>query len=325
MLNFPLISVIIPVYNLEKNLSKTLNSVCKQTYTNLQIIVVNDGSIDKSLDICQEYARNDTRIVIIDKANGGLPLARQSGLSAATGEYIHHLDGGDYMAVDAYQTLVNKLRANDFPDVIVFGFYYVKPDKLAKSQPYPPQVNSPLKLLKHIWTTQQYNAVWQYLHKRELANQVLFDARLNLSEDAYYTSQVIYQAKSLVFLAANLLYYTVDSVSMTRSAYSEKGAISLFLVPELINRFMSDKPQYTELELELLALKLQSYSTIITGGRLEKMDEMTLEFVTAFKRYPQLKKTGVIKRVSRLVMLYRNNRLLYHIMLKYYRAKGKIR
>ena len=70
MLNTPLISVIIPVYNLEKEIAKTLDSVCAQTYDNLQIIIVNDGSRDGSLNVCREYAQKDERIVLIDKANG---------------------------------------------------------------------------------------------------------------------------------------------------------------------------------------------------------------------------------------------------------------
>lgn len=325
MSSTPLISVIIPVYNLEKEISKTLDSVCNQTYNNLQIIIVNDGSIDNSLEVCRKYAQNDSRIVLIDKSNDGLPMARQTGLCVAKGEYIHHLDGGDYIALNTYETLVTTLCESGFPDIVLFGFYYVETDKIEKSQLYPQSVNLPLELLKHIWTTQQYNAVWQYIHKRELADQIIFDGRLNLGEDVYYTSQLVYYAKNLKFLSDSLLYYVIDNESMSRSSYAEEKAMSILLLPELMDKFMSDKPQYSELKFELLALRLQSYATIILGGYLEKMDEMVLEFIAAFKKYPQLKKTGVIKRVSKLITLYDKSRLLYHIMLKYYRIKGKIR
>ena len=325
MLNTPLISVIIPVYNLEKEIAKTLDSVCAQTYDNLQIIIVNDGSRDGSLNVCREYAQKDERIVLIDKANGGLPMARQSGLSIAKGEYIHHLDGGDYIALDTYQTLVDELNRNNFPDILVFGFYFVNTNRLEKSQAYPQYVNSSIEFLKHIWTTQQYNAVWQYIHKKELADEIIFDSRLNLSEDTYYTSQLVYNAENIKILDVYLLYYVVEGESMTRSPYSEKGVRSLFLVSELIDKFMSDKPCYRALEFELLALKLQSYATIILGGGLDKMDEMVTVFTAAFKKYPQLKKTGVIKRVSKIVILYSKSNFLYRIMLKRYRSKGKIR
>ena len=147
MLNTPLISVIIPVYNLEKEIAKTLDSVCAQTYDNLQIIIVNDGSRDGSLNVCREYAQKDERIVLMDKANGGLPMARQSGLSIAKGEYIHHLDGGDYIALDTYQTLVDELNRNNFPDILVFGFYFVNTNRLEKSQAYPQYVNSSIEFI----------------------------------------------------------------------------------------------------------------------------------------------------------------------------------
>lgn len=325
MLNVPLISVIIPVYNQEKEIAKTLDSVCSQTYENLQIIVVNDGSRDGSLNICREYALKDERIVLVDKENGGLPMARQSGLNMATGEYIHHLDGGDYIALDTYQTLVDELTKNNFPDILVFGFYFVNTNRIEKSQSYPQYVNSSIEFLKHIWTTQQYNAVWQYIHKKRLADEIIFDNRLNLSEDTYYTSQLVYYAESIKILDVCLLYYVIEGESMTRSPYSEKGIRSLFLVSELIDKFMSDKPCYRALEFELLALKLQSYATIILGGGLDRMDEMVVVFMAAFKKYPLLKKTGVIKRVSKLVILYNRCRFLYRILLKRYRRKGKIR
>ena len=89
-----MISVIIPVYNLEGEIGRTLDSVCGQSYGNLQIVVVNDGSRDCSLDVCREYAARDRRICLIDKPNGGLPLARETGLEAAVGSMSIISTGG---------------------------------------------------------------------------------------------------------------------------------------------------------------------------------------------------------------------------------------
>lgn len=104
----PLVSVIIPVYNAHNSIAKTLQSVINQTYTNLEIVVVNDGSTDESLDIIKTYAVEDPRIVVFDKQNEGLVQARKSGIDIATGKYIQYLDSDDIMHEDAITRLVNK-------------------------------------------------------------------------------------------------------------------------------------------------------------------------------------------------------------------------
>ena len=104
----PLVSVIIPVYNAHNSITKTLQSVINQTYTNLEIVVVNDGSTDDSLDIIKTYAAEDPRIVVFNKQNEGLVQARKSGIDIATGKYIQYLDSDDIMHEDAITRLVAK-------------------------------------------------------------------------------------------------------------------------------------------------------------------------------------------------------------------------
>ncbi|MBD5537240.1 MAG: glycosyltransferase [Lachnospiraceae bacterium] len=100
-----LISVIVPVYNVEKYLSKCIETIINQTYKNLEIILVDDGATDKSGTICEEYAHKDARIRVIHKENGGLSDARNAGLSVATGKYISFIDSDDWIAADMYEHL----------------------------------------------------------------------------------------------------------------------------------------------------------------------------------------------------------------------------
>ncbi len=322
----PLVSVIIPVYNLEGEIGRTLDSVCGQPYGNLQIVVVNDGSRDCSLDICREYAARDRRICLIDKPNGGLPLARETGLEAAVGEYVHHLDGGDVLEPDAYRKIVEALQAGGNPDFALFGFFYEYPDGHTEpSQPWPMSLAEPRELLRRIWTTQQYNCVWQYVYRRQLKERLRFDERLTIGEDTYYTSQLFYEARSFVRIEEPLLRYRVDGESMSRSRYSDQAVASALLFPQLIEKFMRDKSEYGSLKMELLALRLQSYAMIVRGGRLECMDEWVGEFRAAFARYPELRTMGVIKSVRKLIDLYGRHPLLYRLQLSLYRRKGKVR
>lgn len=108
-----MVSVIIPIYNTEKYLRQCVNSVLAQTYSDLEIILVNDGSPDKCGDICNEYAATDSRIVVVHKENGGLSDARNAGLDVATGEYIYFLDSDDYIETDAIERLVRFMEGEE--------------------------------------------------------------------------------------------------------------------------------------------------------------------------------------------------------------------
>ena len=115
----PLISVIVPVYKTEKYLRQCLNSICGQTYRNLEIICVDDESPDRCGEILEEYARRDPRIKVIHRKNGGLSAARNSGLAAATGEWVAGVDSDDWLEADIYEKAVDKLT--DGVDILVFG------------------------------------------------------------------------------------------------------------------------------------------------------------------------------------------------------------
>ena len=115
----PLISVIVPVYKTEAYLPKCLDSICGQTYRNLEIICVDDESPDRSGEILEEYARRDSRIKVIRRKNGGLSAARNSGLAIASGEWVTGVDSDDYLEPDIYEKVVEKL--SEQVDILVFG------------------------------------------------------------------------------------------------------------------------------------------------------------------------------------------------------------
>lgn len=119
----PLISVIVPVYKTEAYLPKCLDSICGQTYRNLEIICVDDESPDRSGEILERYARQDSRIKVIHRKNGGLCAARNSGLAVATGEWVAGVDSDDFLEPDIYEKAVEKL--SDQVDILIFGTQFV--------------------------------------------------------------------------------------------------------------------------------------------------------------------------------------------------------
>ena len=136
----PKVSVVIPVYNVGKQLEKCLDSVVAQTFPDIEIIVVNDGSTDNSPEIIARYADKDSRIVVIDKSNEGLAYARKSGIEAAQGEYIQHLDGDDFLEPDAIELLYNK-AIEEKADMVVFPFWFDYVDE-KKKKIVPPRSGS---------------------------------------------------------------------------------------------------------------------------------------------------------------------------------------
>ncbi|MFQ6739306.1 MAG: glycosyltransferase family 2 protein, partial [Alphaproteobacteria bacterium] len=114
------VSVIIPVYNTEKFLPQCLNSIIYQTYKNLEIIIVNDGSTDNSDEICQTFAKHDKRIKIIYQTNSGVSAARNKGLLNATGDYVHFIDSDDYINLDYYEKIISGNK-NINADIIATG------------------------------------------------------------------------------------------------------------------------------------------------------------------------------------------------------------
>ena len=117
----PLISIIVPIFNVEKYVSECVESIMQQDYKNIQIILVDDGSTDKSGELCDRYARQDTRIEVIHQKNKGLVLARKSGLRKAKGDYIGFVDGDDYITIDMYGSLLRKILEHD-ADFVHSGF-----------------------------------------------------------------------------------------------------------------------------------------------------------------------------------------------------------
>lgn len=226
-----LISVIVPIYNMEKYLSCCIDSILAQSYSNLEIILVNDGSKDSSLVICEAYAQKDKRIKIIDKPNGGSSSARNAGLDIADGDYISFVDSDDWIEPNMYEILANTVESikQYGSEIIRFNAYrnqeILNPSVLNGEYSGDKLINEvilPTIGSKEFGGTFIMGVPWLNLYKRDYIEKYNFRYILdNRLEDRLFTVSVFMNAKSIYFINDVLYHYIVNENSLTNS-YNQK-------------------------------------------------------------------------------------------------------
>lgn len=216
-MNLEQISIIIPVYNVEKYLPECIESVLHQTYKNLQIILVDDGSTDSSGSICERYSEEDDRIFVLHKKNGGLSDARNAGLSRATGEYIYYLDSDDFLEPNTIRILLDCMHRTQ-ANIILSNYYYQYADneKAAETVFREEVVLNNRDAMKALIEGNIQTFAWGKLISSEIAKKYLFP-KDRLFEDHYWTHFVIGDADRIAIVPQALVYYRQrqDSISYT--------------------------------------------------------------------------------------------------------------
>lgn len=256
------ISVIIPVYNIEQYIGECIESIIGQTYKNMQIILIDDGSTDASGKICDAYKEKDNRIIVIHQKNGGLSVARNTGISVADGELIGFVDGDDVIHPQMYERLWRSMLLNqaDIVECCVSNICDTKDidfSKVSQEDEIVISGEKALKWLLSIGRKERYPryAVWSKLYKRELIKDELFPVGF-VHEDYCYDTKVFLKANRYVILKERLYFYRKRLDSITGSGFSNKDLDKLVQIEESI-RFL--KKQGKEKFVELA--KINYYMT----------------------------------------------------------------
>lgn len=199
------VSVIVPVYNTAKYLPKCLESLIKQSYVNLEIVIVDDGSTDESLKICREYQKKNEKIKLIHKENGGLSDARNWGMKYSTGEYLTFVDSDDYLEQDAIKILMKLIKKYD-ADISLC----LRKGHLINSNEII--VSNGSKMLMHVLYNSCFEA-WGKIYKRELIGEDTFPVGV-IHEDLYAIPQIIIKSKKCVIVHKGLYNYTIREDSI---------------------------------------------------------------------------------------------------------------
>ena len=219
----PKISVIIPVYNVEKYLEKCIKSVISQEYKNLEIILVNDGSTDKSGEICDNYKLIDDRIKVMHKKNGGLSDARNCGLDNARGEYIAFLDSDDWIDKKLYSSLYNIINKYD-ADIAICNFKKVYKENEELNNIHSEFIYSNVEVLENILSKigTQMIVSWNKLYKREVLKNMRFPVG-KIHEDEFLTPMILYKANRIVYTEKELIYYRQRENSIMGSGFTNRS------------------------------------------------------------------------------------------------------
>ncbi len=338
----PFFTIGIPVYNTEKWIGECIESVLGQNFTSFELICVDDGSKDKSLEIMCSYAEKDSRIKVISRANGGPSTARNSILYNARGEYILFLDSDDKMNTDILNTAFKALKDADYPDIMEAGFINVtngieseyKPVypgdeyfsdsltrderavKLCVDKKYVPFV--PAKFIKTSFLTQ---------------NGIVFNPRYMLGEDADFIFQIHRKANTIKYIdILTSLHYSPREGSIVSNPSEKSIHTMLSFETELYrdSKYWNLRPEFRKMlwdRLLVVATEKRNYTLEILSGNVKKSDvlsmtEMIEGFIGPYLKYmPKAKGTnGIIFALYRLIGMKRTVSLLYN----YLKAKGVI-
>ncbi len=223
-----MISIIVPVYRVEEYLNKCIDSIANQTYKDLEIILVDDGSDDNCPQICDKWAEKDNRIKVMHKKNGGLVSARQAGFRVSTGDYVGFVDGDDWIEPDMYEKIADALKKTD-ADIAMSEFFFSYSDKEQQSEGcLSREFYNREQLLSEVFPTMLFNGkyyrfgiypnCWSKVIKRDLLEKNLLsvDTRIRLGEDIAFIYPCIMDADSICHIDKALYHYRINSESMTQ-------------------------------------------------------------------------------------------------------------
>lgn len=267
------VSIIVPIYNVQKYIYKCIDSILSQTYKNLEIILVDDGSPDNCGKICDEYASKDNRIIVVHTKNGGLSAARNVGLNKSTGNFIIFVDSDDYLENSAIEDCLNYIKTNNC-DILIFNWYNVYLNNQLKIvKKIPQKINeyyslSNKLLYDAILWDKVPNYVWNKIYKKQLWENISFPQNCNF-EDLAIMPYIFSKAHNISYLDKHLYNYNNSNSSSITSHISSKNKYGLFL-----SFFYRQQIALKELNNELYAYsKIRTIKSAVTSWSLNTVDE----------------------------------------------------
>ena len=270
-----LISVIVPVYNVEKYLTKCIDSIITQSYSNLEILLINDGSTDNSLKICREFEKKDCRVKVIDKPNSGVSNTRNLGISAAEGKYIIFIDSDDYIKSNMIELLYKYLIEYNSDASMCDIVKVDENDNVIEST----QNNEIKKLSKLEFLSNVFDFRYSYgypinkLFKKEKLDKVRFREDVHFMEDFTFVCDIVYkECSNIVYIPDKLYCYLQRSGSAIHTKFNEKWLSRLSTQKYIIEEYLEFFNERCKILFlyDYVMMILSAYSFLKLNHRLEK-------------------------------------------------------
>lgn len=323
------ISIIIPVYNVEKYLNKCIKSILNQTYSNLEILLIDDGSIDKSGAICDELGKIDKRIKVFHKKNEGVSSARNVGIKNATGEYLIFIDSDDYLEKNMIEFLYKNLKNNNV-DISICEYYidYGNNRIEKKNNREENIILNKEEFYKYLLDSNYFGGfLFNKLIKKTLIYDkkriLLFDENVHICEDLLYMCQIGQNINKIYYTTTPYYYYVQRKNGALRSIYTEKQLSNFYAYNEIIEIYNKNFiPIDVKFQMKFLKFCIDSLFLLsLLNNKDKSLKNQILQ--TKKKYYEILKKNKDIKLSERLKI-----KILYYFPyiigeIKYIKRKMK--
>lgn len=262
------ISVIVPIYKVEEYLYRCVDSIINQTYTNLEIILVDDGSPDNCPMICDEYAKKDIRIRVVHKKNGGLSDARNAGLDIATGEYIMFIDSDDFVDIEMMESMMKNMIDNNV-DMVVCNIKYVYEDREVVKYNQADRILDRYEAMEEYLKDGVVQAVaWNKLYKKSLINNMRYKVG-KTNEDEFFTYKVVDKTEKIYYNSSPFYNY-IQRDSSIMGKYSIKRLDGVEASYERLNFIKEKYPSlYLSEKRTFLNLCIYSYQMILKNKNID--------------------------------------------------------
>lgn len=313
----PKISIIVPVYKVEPYLHICVDSILAQTFTDIELILVDDGSPDNCGDICDEYAQKDQRVRVLHKKNGGLSDARNAGLDVATGDYIGFVDSDDWIEPDMFELLYNMCIENDCEIANCTSIIHYK-NKTVTNGSHQLIIHDKKQAMKAMLQGILYDeVVWTKIIKKDLLNDIRFKTGITY-EDTAFTYKVIHECKRICCIGAPKYHYIKRENSTMDLAIKNIRIDSVLIYDEMYKFIESNYPELRN----LVALKLANSALTVLNliAAKQNWQEYKVEYYKVAKilnRYfnKTIKMKEYLKNVKILLIATKVNPLFYKLIV----------
>ena len=321
-MNNELISIIVPVYKVEKYLERCVKSIQEQTYTNLEIILVDDGSPDRCGQLCDEFAKLDERIKVYHKENGGISDARNYGIDKATGEYIGFVDSDDYIHESMYEKLYEAIKKSGTM-ISECGLTRVYKNTLRphyEGKDYFLILDKQEYLKEFLENRKVYGSVWCKLIHRDIAKKIKFSVGM-IYEDALYNLELIKNVDKFTLISDSYYYYYIREDSYTTKPFNNRSMDYIDVIEKISEYTLVNFPEFKEQLLTRVAFAYVSIfnQLIEVDNYKNKKEYKILKNKLKSIRLEIISSKNVPKNLKIAFLLLSINERLYKFVLSKYK------